>query len=531
MVFTAENLYPYFVGLWQTPSGAVFLGTVHHPSDYFYYVSQFAQGATRWITTLDLYTAESIGPTFVGWSNVFLGHILALFGTNPFQSYHISIALLCIALFFAAFHLSKEVLGSNRLAVISLFLFGIYHAFPILRDGLPSYGDYFNNFAVPRVRFGAVPHQLLLAVASISLSFIMLRWHRQKNRSIRLLMGIVISSIILASLQPALWIVIIGIFGVTSTMYALSKKDKSEILNTFIFPIFIAGLAGILPILYLSNLFDSLPFIQLRTWEASQQTRFTIGHFISATGPIFIGAIASIPWFLVQRSYTQVYVVLFTMISYVLFLSPIPAMLNLSHVRFMSTLAILYLCIITTVGIEKLSEILAYYLHKAFPQTRRFQARHVTLFTVILLTIYLIPNHLLTIKLASEFSPTNAYHYLARNEYEFLLKTSNTSDPADIFLVIWPYNSVFPAITGRKSFHGHSLLTINTIQKDAQAIQFFDNKMNDEQARAFLRDNRITQVIAYSWTTLPKGLMIHTATGGSLSLFAVNQEHLKPYSK
>lgn len=532
LFFTVENILPYFVGLSLTPKGAVFLGTVHHPGDYFYYVSQFAQGATRWLSTLDLYTAEPVRPTLVGWSNALLGHLLSLFGASPIFAYQISIAILTLLLFYASYVLAREVLGQKRLATITLYLFGLYHAFPIIRDGLPSYGDYFNNFAVPRVRFGAVPHQLLLASASIFLSFFILRYcDKQTHKSKKLLFGIAASSIILASLQPALWVTIIGIFCFVSFIYGLSRRDIKGILNTFIYPIFIASISGFLPILYLSNLFNTLPFVQLKTWEATQHTTFTVGHFISASGPIFLIALAGLPWFLNHATYKRVYIACFAVVSFILFLSPIPTLMGLSHVRFMSTLVILCLCIIATFGIEKLSAKSASFMHKTYAASRIIYPQLLVSISLILLSLYLLPNHLTTIHLASKFDPANAYHYLARSDYEFLQKVALASKPNDTYLVIWPYNTLFPAVTGKRSFHGHSLLTINSMQKDMQAVQFFDNKMSSSEAQMFLRDNHISHVVAYTWTNPPKELMTQTLTSGSLSLFAVNQEYLKPYSK
>ncbi len=533
LIFTTENVLPYLIGLSHTPKDAVFLGTVHHPSDYFYYVSQIAQGTTRWITAIDLYTSESIKPTLIGWSNVLIGNLLIPLGASPMLAYQIAIVILTITLFLAAYLLAKEVFGDNkRLATISLYLFGLYHAFPIVRDGLPSYGDYFNNFAVPRVRYGAVPHQLLLATVSIFLTFLILQWSKtKKNHSIKQLLLITVSSIILSSLQPALWATIIGTFSLSAIIFRLSHRDTKDILNTFIIPIFIAIIAGILPTLYLSNLFQTLPFIQLKSWEVTQHTTFTFHHFISATGPIFLIAIATMPWFLKKYTYSKIYISLFAIISLSVFLSPIPTILGLSHVRFMSTLVVLCLSIIATAGIEKFSESCLMYLRSVFSITRLVHPQHIHLIILTILTIYLLPNHLITIRLASEFSPTNAYHYIARSEYEFLQKSARVSSSDDTFLVIWPYNVMFPAISGRRSFHGHSLLTINSTQKDALATQFFDNKMSEEQARIFLQEHHISHVLAYSWTTLPKGFMIHKATSGSLSLFEVNQEYLKTYSK
>jgi len=65
----------YIVGKLATPPNMVYLGTVHWPSDYFYYLSQFAQGTYNFLSSTMLFTPEKLKPVLVGWQNVLTGRI------------------------------------------------------------------------------------------------------------------------------------------------------------------------------------------------------------------------------------------------------------------------------------------------------------------------------------------------------------------------------------------------------------------------------------------------------------------------
>lgn len=517
LLATLENVWPLIAGYAKTPPNMVFLGTIHHPGDYFYYLSQFAQGHNRWLTTLDLYTAEPIGPSFVGWTNVLMGKLGWLLHLNPQTTYGASVVLLTVLVFAASYRLIGTILMSRYSRFLALFLFAVFHAFPVIRDGAPSYGDYFNNYAIPRVRLGGVPHQLLLAIASIILTSYLLQWATAKKSSKKLIFVTGISAAILASLQPVLWLLILGVFGITAIVNTLLHCEKIKQLYTSITPIIFAFFCGTIPALYLVYLFSASPFSQLRQWEALQQTQLTLEHFLSASGPIVLIALASLPAYLTRPTYKNICSVLFVAFSILLFLSPIPETIGISHVRYMSTLTILFLSIIAADGLVK-ADRLAYTLYtgicdkkrsapdgqtnKALPafQNVSLPKMAVSACAIVLLTTYLLPNHLATISLASKFDLNNAFQYLSSSDYQFLLSAAGKSTNAtDTFLLVWPYDVVFPGLTGKRSYNGHPLLTIDAPKKDTLASAFFDGSMTNNQMDAFLKTYGISYIIGYPW--------------------------------
>lgn len=477
---TLENMWPFITGSFHTPAGYVFLGTVHHPPDYFYYLSQFALGKYRIITSIDLFTAEHVPATFVGWTNVLLGKLFFLFGFSPFIAYHTSVLLCTVLLLYLSYRLAGRLIPATK--TLSLYLFVLFHAFSVMRDGSPSYGDYYTNFAVPRVRLGGVPHQLILHAASLG---IILLYTRVRTGRMRISNAVLLAfvSIILASLQPVLWTLLFSVLILTEFLSHLSDRTN---LRHAINALLLVSLPSVPVLFSLHTLFTTLPFSQLRAWEALQQTPLTIEHFVSATGPIFLLSLLFLPGFVRKRSWERIFVSSFAALSYILFLSPIPNVLDISHVRFMSTLAILCVSIIASDGISQLRHI--------GPRIRNIPLLSTAL--LIVLTVYLVPNHKKTLTLVSGFSPQNAFHYLPRDTYDTLITAGKVMKPEDVALVTWPYNETFPALTGHRSYDGHPLLTIRAEEKTQNSEAFFSSHLSIDQAQTLLSENDITYVIA-----------------------------------
>lgn len=463
LLATVENMIPSIIGFQKAPTNTVFLGTVHHANDYFYYLSQFTQGANLWITTTDLFTGESLPDAFIGWSNVLTGRIFHLFGIPAIPAYQISIAIWTFLLCLSAYKLALVVFKDKHKALLSLLLFVLYHSFPIIVDHQWTYSDYWNNFSVPRVRFGGVPHQLLLN----TLSVLTLSWLLQKK-----LILMALSSFFLASLQPIVWLLITASSGIISII-----KRRS------IFPTLLLFLSGLPAAIYLNKIFSTLPFSQLKIWEASQLVPLKLPGFLLAMGPIVIIALFSLPIFVKKWPFNKFIIFIFSFLSLTLLMSPIPQMFGFTNIRFMSALTILCISIIAADGLMHI----------------KFRILFISLMFV--LGILVIPNHIRTVKMSSDFTPSNAYEYLSKSDFDFLSSLKFVGKPRDTFLVLWPYNTLFPALTGRKSYNGHPLLTINPTEKNTLAAAFYDENLTNNQIQEFFINNDIRYVIAYPWQT------------------------------
>lgn len=485
-----ENLWPSLIGFMTTPQGFVFLGTIHHPGDYFYYLSQFAQGSERIITTVDLYTGEPIAPSFIGWSNVFMGKLLHALGIMPVAAYQVSVIIFTLAALTSALLLCKAILQKPWPTLTAFYLFCIFHAFPVIRDGASSYGDYWNNYAVPRVRLGGVPHQLLLTAASFLMVYFALNGLHKNPRRLAL-GGLALTSLVLASLQPVLWALIAGslLLALLSYQGINIKKILSAIKNAL--PVLITLLiSGLPPVVYLTRLFSMPPFSQLKSWEAAQQTALIPEHFLTATGPVFLVALFAIPFILYQRKVTANFIIIFTVLSLMFFLSPIPQLIGITHVRFMATLTILGLSVIAAYGITPL-----------FTSRSRW-AKVAGVMLMATLSAIMLPNHIKTVRLTSVFTPNNTYQYIRESDYTLLMKAKDVSRPGEVFLVTPWLDTQFPGLTGRSVFYGHPLLTINAEAKMIQRDIFFSTATPDAM-KAFTRTHGISWLVTdTSWEKL-----------------------------
>ena len=477
---TVENLWPSIIGFMKTPPGMVFLGTVHHPADYFYYLSQFAQHAS-FVFAENLYTSEPVAPSLVGWLNVVSGRLFAAFGVGQIFAYQISLVILTIGALVAAYILTKSVLKTPRATLLGFFFFVLFHAFPVMREGVSSYADYWNNYAVPRVRLGGVPHQLAITVLSCIIPLVFFHLAVEKNTRKYLFVGM-LASVFLGSLQPVLWLLILASIGLTVT--ARRVLFKIPVTRRMLLSLLSVGGAGMIPVTYLAFLFRNLPYRQLAAWEATQMTVFTAEHFILATGPLFLIAVLSLTLLGKRLTVPLLFMMLFTGTSFLLFLLPVGGIVGISHVRFMSTLGILGTAIIAASGLDHLLAAKVVWL------------RVVTYAVIVGISVLLLPNHIKTLMLTAQFAPNNLYQYLPQREYALLSGLTAQSTPRDTFLLPSPYNTIFPAISGRRSYNGHPLITIHAAAKDREVEAFFAEYADLADMHKFVTNRGITWIVS-----------------------------------
>ncbi len=501
------NSLPYFSGLLTTTQDSIFLGTVHHPFDYFYYLSQFAQGRERWFTAYDLYTGDSPLPTPIGWVNVLLGRLFFLLGIPHTAAYQLSVAVLMLTLLVLVQLLLKQVFATGkyrqpkRLLALALFIFNT--SLPLLArvNGklqlIPA--DYWNNFAVPSVRFDAVPHHFVISIA-IVVALLLAGWWRQwhtKNWKVAILIifGLSLTGLVLGSLQPVqLVLVALTLFLSGFILNLLTRPRRLTPLFNLL-PSLILFMGGLPPMVYLQNLFTQLPYSQLASWETGQQLNLSFTSFLLATGPVaLLGGIGLIFWLRPARQtdgqpgLPRIILGVYALLSLGLFFSRLAGIFQLTNVRLLSPLTILAL----SCGSSEL-------FFKLFALGHRRSQILLTVFFALLVSA-LIPVHWQQTAKRLHFDPTNAYYYLSQPAYEALTYAQKISQPQEVFLVIWPYNISFAGITGRREFNGHPLLTINASIKDQEALAFFSGKLPLTAMDNFLREKGIAFVIAYPWT-------------------------------
>lgn len=113
--------------------------------------------------------------------------------------------------------------------------------------------------------------------------------------------------------------------------------------------------------------------------------------------------------------------------------------------------------------------------------------------------VSIIPSHLAQQKEILKPKVGNAFIYIPKDAYDAFQIASDLSKKENVFLVQWPFNESFAALTGRISFIGFNLLTIDADKKGDLVYRFFDGQMKDNDMVDFLHQYKINYVLGYWW--------------------------------
>ncbi len=522
LLFLFLNGLPFIFGILNTPKGSQFLGTVHWPPDYFYYLSQFFQGKSDWFSSFDLYTGDFRSKTFVGWVGVFLGHVFQLLGIDSVAAYQLSIVLFATILLILSYLLIREIFPGSALKRAAAFLFFVAgNAFPkIVESGGKlsfSYFDYWYNTGLPFNRLGGVPHHFI-ARAGITLAILLAIWWWKRLGKDRLSKEIVFAYIavflldgfVLAGVEPVQWGITWGVLGMIATLMILNKvMSKSVIPDLFrdltgmlkrvqhdkfavwadlkVFIPSVLLLIGGLPMaVYLKKTFSTLPFIQLALWENSQQLHISFMTYLLANGPVVAAAILGIFFFVRRMNPARLTALVFTLLTIFLFFSPIPALVSVVNVRFLPATTTLFLSCMATAGI--------------FAFAYRFGKAKNIIFLLLTLSIIIImlPTYYVQLRDRVKVDPSFGLIYLPQKVLDSYQKAQVISTPSDTFMAVYPFNLSLPAIAGRRVFEGHALLTINDGKKMGEANDFFAGKWKVGEMDDFLHKNSIKYLFVYA---------------------------------
>lgn len=485
-LFVLINSLPFFVGLIRTPANYFFLGTIHHPIDYLTYLSQFAQGKTNWIRVYDLYSGDFKTPTLVGWVNVLLGKLFSLVSINHFFAYQIAVMAFAALFLFLSYRLIQSIFPKDHTASrIALTLFLISNSFPGSTDSM--WFNYFN----PVTRLGGVPHQILTSVLLVAV--FLLAGKRNILRNI----GLALCGFVVASLQPIQWALLVAVLFLT---------------GAFI-PGLIIALSGFPMTMYLKLLFQNPPFSQMASWEALQQVRVTPMSFFGASGPIFLLGLLGLPLFLRRTHALGRMIVLYALVSYALFFSPLPSKFSLQNIRFLSPLVVVFFSCFAASFIVTVSK-----------QLKNW--KFISWSIVAFLAALLMPLQIRQMWERFDLPVHNAYLYLPKEAVNAMVASQTFSSYEDTFLVVWPFNVSFPAVSVRRSFNGHPLATIEAARKDQENYDFFSGAMTPEARKKFLIREDIAFVISYPGSFLSQTDFLSREYGNSLLVVYKVNKHL-----
>lgn len=529
ILFTLTNSLQFFVGYLNTPSEHVYLGTVHNAGDYFYYLSQFTQGRESWVLGYDLMTGDYPGKTAVGWVNILLGRIFSAVGLTPITAYQVAVlSATGILLWLSWWFISRLMEGMGSGSKFTAFLlFLTANAFPIwnpIHESFPStYYSFWFNTGNPFVRLGNVPHHLIVSILTIWVPILLLGGSKpdpvtpERSRLRRWIAygAIGLSGLTIGSLNPVQWLMVFGVMAIVGITASpsfpfLFRRKLSKVLTcstdrTVFTKLLLFMFSGLVPVLYYRQLFDTAPYLQLRTWEAVHQNFVPVRNFLLGFGPVGILGGLGIPFLLSMPSRLAKFSALMLILSTSLFFSPLPATWSLQNVRFLPQIMMLFLAVSAACALRIFVRWIEIFCIRVFRKT--IPSRGMMRAALVVVIALMVPSWIIQIReLSIPPSSSDITYYIHRDMYRFLSEMSGVTGTGETFLVAWPYNLAFPAISGRRVFHAHELLTIDYAGKDLPAYGFFTGAMTPGEMGQFLRDHSISFVIAPSWIPLPDGI-------------------------
>lgn len=488
---------PYIAGVLQQAPGTTFAGTVHYPLDYYYYLSYMAQGKLRWLTAFNINTSEVPTPVFYHWFYVLSGRVFATFGISNIIGYQLLILGLTVLLLFVSYRLIRAAIPSHAGSTIAYILFLASNAWPYLTHTANGWTLHYYlswyNYGEPFVRFSSIPHHLLAQSVLITSLLLLARLsHIPHSRYVFTWSLLLVSGFLLASTQTPLMLVVLLTYGIFWVKDIVSSRDPKTFpyaaLSSPIFPALLLLCAGAVPyMVYLRTLFQHPPYSTFIGWEASHQVRLTLLQFFQVNGPVMLLGIAGLPLLLSRRTRAREIIAFCTLVSWGIFLSPIPNYISILNVRFLSVVPTLTMACAAAVLIETLAN-----------RFRLSLQTPIRIGITVILLVLIIPPTVQQIIARSTFDSRNAYLFLPDAVMDAYQHIGNLIKPQETCLVVWPFHVSFTGLTGRRSFIANGFSTINYQAKEREQNAFFSDQTTMDQKMKILTSNAISCVFTYT---------------------------------
>lgn len=461
---------------WLTnPPDRYFTGIAHYFADFFLYTAQMKQGAGGALLYYHRFTNESVPPTWIYWFNNLLGYIGHLFGLSPFATYDVSLFLLVILSIFLFYSLLVMLYPTNKIKRMIALVF-ILTASPLFLFGKPE-GLWFSP-SLAFNRLGGVPHQVFQTILFILLTMSLAR------KSLY-----IIPLAILASSANPIQMLIFVLAASVTTRVGL--------------PLLVL-LAVSLPAAFFTNQQFNSPVLAVsKVWETAQWVNRSLPFIVSSIGPIVLFIPFGIAPFL--RKFRPVTILIFSyaMISFLLFFSPVPALLSTTPIRYLFPASYILLPILAVEGIFALGK-----------------NRIGISLLVLLYALLTIPSF--ASELRGRMAPSTNPGVLMDTEFNHVPLPvvsaltwlgDQPTDPNHPVVLVDSRKRIeilVPAFADKIVFSGHPLHTLYPEVKEKLRRDFFEEKMTIDQQKLFLINHRIGYIITTPTSVLPSFKKVFT---------------------
>ncbi|MEK9143900.1 MAG: hypothetical protein AAB481_04735 [Patescibacteria group bacterium] len=469
---------------WLTnPPDRYFTGIAHYFADFFLYAAQMKQGAGGSLLYSHRFTNESVPPTWIYWFNNLLGYIGHIFGLSPFATYDISLFLLVTLSILLFYYLLVMLYPTGKIKRIIALVF-ILTASPLFLFGSPG-GLWFSP-SLAFNRIGGVPHQVFQTILFILLA---MSFSRKSLYIIPL-------AILASSANPIQMLIFVLAASVTTRVGI---------------PLLVL-LAVSFPVAWLTNQQFNSPVIAVsKVWETAQWVNRSLPFVLSSIGPILLFIPFGIAPFFRKFRPLNIMIFSYAAISFLLFFSPVPAILSTTPIRYLHPASYLLLPILGVEGIFALGK----------------NRIGISLF-ILLYALLTIPSFAgeLRGRLAPSTNPgvlmDTEFNHVPRPVAEALTWLGRQpTDPSRPVVLVDSRKRIellVPAFADKTVFSGHPLHTLYPEVKEKLRRDFFEGSMTEDQQKQFLTNHRI------GWIITPKKQIPFASlvfTNDELTIFTV----------
>lgn len=467
----------YIYGYTVSKPDLGFLGRkVINSQDTYTYVAFIEQARQGRVLFENLYTSEPQSLSLFRPLYIVLGKLALLFNVQSVYVYHIGRVVLAFIFCFVLYRFLRYFFEKpgERLFAYSVVLLSTGLGF-ILGQLFPQSSDLWIPESNTFLSFGEAPHfifsQILMLIAFMS--FI-------KGVEEKRTYNFIVSSIALLLLtfeHPFNIVITFSVLLVLTIIFARKGQLNQSIAWG------VALTMGIQIIAALYQLYGSFNNSVLNQWvqnnilPSPNPINFIVGY-----GLLIPFALIGIEQVLKKHSIWFFLTIIWVVVTFVLLYSP------LAFQRRVSEGVHIPLAILSSVGLITVAKYASGFVVEGIKK-KVYYAFLVG--AVLVLSIGSFSIAVLETTTVSRDTIDQYYYYLAQPELAALNTFRDNTSYKDVLLANWFYGNVAPGITGRKTYLGHRIQTINFDKKTNEINKFLLEK-DDKKSYRFLKNNGIT---------------------------------------
>lgn len=475
----------------QVPKGFIYPYVHNFAEDYYYYLHIMRQGwEGNWLAT-SRFTAEQFPPQFVVFWLVLLGHIARIFHISLPIAYTLARAFGAFLLFTLVSIVLQLLWPASRLKRAAGLLFVFFGTYwwgwgaegPVVAPLVRAW-----TALDPLFRGSYIPHHLWSKIF-MSLSFLFIV-RASKGPSYLSIPCIILSVFLMGFASPVSllpFFFVITLWGI----YEINWKHQGcnrHLIVSWGMAVAAAILIAIYHVMIAKSVF---PWTTYKAWEETMRVNVTLGSYVQAIGPAGILFFFGFPR-LFRQSQLGRMMVIWAFVPFVeLFI--IGRFLPLSTIRFLDNYEFIPLGIGAVEGIHTIVS------RFANPNTKTYRI----LLRLFLgaAGLYFAVGIIASWNQQARYIEANAINelvYIPKDYISAFQFIENQTAKESVVLSPYSIGTMIPAFTGKRVVAGHTLMTRDSMNKQIELRQIYEQRDSDMLREVIKRDN-----VSYIW--LPSG--------------------------